>query len=77
MQEIIVVDDGPIDDIVNIVSDYGGKVRLLTQKNQGSVAARNLGIRLRAANVSPFWMRMMARGSAPGPIKLRPWPRPS
>ena len=43
--EIIVVDDGSTDDTVNIVSRYGDKVRLLSQKNQGSAAARNLGIR--------------------------------
>jgi GT2 family glycosyltransferase len=43
--EIVVVDDGSTDDTVNIVTRYGDKVRLLSQKNQGSAAARNLGIR--------------------------------
>ena len=42
--EIIVVDDGSTDDTVVIVTGYGDKVRLLTQKNRGSAAARNLGI---------------------------------
>jgi glycosyltransferase involved in cell wall biosynthesis len=43
--EIVVVDDGSTDDTVNIVTRYGDKVRLLSQKNQGSAAARNFGIR--------------------------------
>ena len=42
--EIIVVDDGSTDDTVATVAGYGDKVRLLTQKNRGSAAARNLGI---------------------------------
>ena len=42
--EIIVVDDGSADNTRNIVLAYGDKVRLLTQKNKGSAAARNLGI---------------------------------
>lgn len=43
--EIIVVDDGSIDTTRELVQSYGGRVRLLTQANQGSAAARNLGIR--------------------------------
>lgn len=42
--EIIVVDDGSVDNTQNIVRGYGDKVRLLTQPNKGSAAARNLGI---------------------------------
>ena len=42
--EIIVVDDGSVDNTRNIVLSYGDKVRLASQKNKGSAAARNLGI---------------------------------
>ena len=42
--EIIVVDDGSIDNTRNVVRGYGDKVRLASQKNKGSAVARNLGI---------------------------------
>jgi glycosyltransferase involved in cell wall biosynthesis len=43
--EMIVVDDGSTDDTRAVVEAYAGRgVRLLTQANQGSAAARNLGI---------------------------------
>ncbi|MGX2039602.1 glycosyltransferase family 2 protein [Methylocaldum sp. MU1018] len=46
--EIIVVDDGSIDDTARVVKSYGNRVRLIRQENRGPGAARNTGIR--AAN---------------------------
>lgn len=43
--EILVIDDGSVDNTIEIIASYGDKVRLLTQTNQGSAAARNHGIR--------------------------------
>lgn len=42
--EVVVVDDGSSDRTRDIVRAFGGRVRLLEQKNQGAAAARNLGI---------------------------------
>jgi glycosyltransferase involved in cell wall biosynthesis len=43
--EIIVIDDGSTDDTKKIVKNYKNKVRYISQSNQGSSSARNLGIR--------------------------------
>lgn len=42
--EIVLVDDGSTDDSVEKVKRYGNKIRLIETKNQGSCAARNLGL---------------------------------
>lgn len=42
--EIIVVDDGSTDDSGEILSHYGGQVKLIQTSNRGAAAARNLGI---------------------------------
>ena len=44
--EVVVVDDGSSDRTRDIVRSFGGRVRLLEQKNQGAAAARNLGIQM-------------------------------
>lgn len=43
--EIIIVDDGSKDDIKQILSQYGNKIRYIYQNNSGVSAARNRGIR--------------------------------
>jgi GT2 family glycosyltransferase len=42
--EIIVVDDGSIDETINVLAKYGDKIKVLQQQNKGPGAARNLGI---------------------------------
>ena len=43
--ELIVIDDGSTDSTVELVSDYGNRVRLITQQNQGAAVARNAGLK--------------------------------
>jgi glycosyltransferase involved in cell wall biosynthesis len=43
--EVIVVDDGSIDDSCEILRSYGDRIRWSQQSNQGVSAARNAGIR--------------------------------
>jgi glycosyltransferase involved in cell wall biosynthesis len=52
--EVIVVDDGSIDNTEAIVKSYGLKVRFLRQANAGSAAARNAGIRASEAKYIAF-----------------------
>jgi glycosyltransferase involved in cell wall biosynthesis len=43
--EIVVADDGSIDETLGVVGRYSGKVRVVGQANRGAAAARNLGFR--------------------------------
>ncbi len=44
--EVIVIDDGSTDNTINILKEYGNKITICQQENQGPGAARNYGIRL-------------------------------
>ena len=66
--EVIVVNDGSTDATPQIASEY--QVRLITTKNQGLSAARNIGIRAAAGDIVAFidddaypemhWLRFLA-----------------
>jgi glycosyltransferase involved in cell wall biosynthesis len=43
--EIVVVDDGSTDDTASMLSRYGDRIRVITQRNRGLSAARNAGVR--------------------------------
>jgi glycosyltransferase involved in cell wall biosynthesis len=42
--EVIVVDDGSTDDTPQVLAEYGDRIRVICQKNEGAGAARNAGI---------------------------------
>lgn len=52
--EVIVVDDGSTDGSLALLQGYGGRIRVLSQKNQGPGAARNTGIRAATGEVVGF-----------------------
>lgn len=52
--EIIVIDDGSTDDTREQLKPYQDKIRYFYQENQGSAAARNLGIKLAKGELIAF-----------------------
>ena len=52
--EIIVIDDGSTDDTRQQLQHYRGKIRYVFQENQGSAAARNIGIDLAKGDLVAF-----------------------
>ena len=51
--EIVVVDDGSIDNTKNIVGSYK-KINLVSQEHKGPAAARNLGIKSSRGDIVVF-----------------------
>ena len=54
-QEIIVVDDGSTDDSVVVIKEFGSKVKLICQPNQGPGAARNAGLKVAKGDYIQFF----------------------
>lgn len=55
--EVIIIDDGSTDDSLNIVKSYCGvdrRVRCVSTKNQGSAAAKNVGLRYVSGDIVTF-----------------------
>ena len=52
--EIIVVDDGSPDDLVDVLGRYGSAIRLLRKENGGASSARNAGIDAATGNMIAF-----------------------
>lgn len=42
--EVIVIDDGSTDDSIHVLNQFGDKITLIQQANQGPAAARNAGL---------------------------------
>jgi len=61
--EVVVVDDGSTDDTLLKVTQYGDRIRVITQDNAGPSAARNRGIAVSRGELIAFldsddlWMR--------------------
>lgn len=52
--EIIVIDDGSTDQSLEILREYGDKIRCIHQNNQGTAASRNQGVKLALGNYFAF-----------------------
>ena len=64
--EVIVVDDGSIDDTQQKLAGYGSRIHYVYQKNRGVNAARNLGIQLSRGD----WIAILDSDDAWHPQKL-------
>ena len=53
--EIIVVDDGSTDNSVVVIKEFGSKVKLICQPNQGPGAARNAGLKVAKGDYIQFF----------------------
>jgi len=42
--EVVVIDDGSTDSTAAILQKYGGRIRVITQRNRGQSTARNVGV---------------------------------
>lgn len=66
--EIVVVNDGSTDGTVEYLQDrYGGKIRLVSQANQGASTARNYGVRVATSK----WVAFLDSDDLWHPDKLR------
>lgn len=52
--ELIVVDDGSLDQTVAVLARYGDRIRVIRQENQGPSAARNTGIKAARGEIIAF-----------------------
>lgn len=52
--EILVIDDGSVDDTPMVLADYEDRIRFFRQENTGVSAARNLGIRASRGELIAF-----------------------
>jgi hypothetical protein len=53
-REVIVVDDGSLDDTLSVVARYQPRVRVISIVNSGSIVARNVGLRAAVGAVVAF-----------------------
>lgn len=52
--EVIVVDDGSTDETPEILRNYGGKIKVISQTNAGPSAARNAGLKIARGSIVAF-----------------------
>jgi len=52
--EVVVVNDGSTDDTASVLSRYGDRIRVITQRNRGLSAARNAGVRASSGEYVAF-----------------------